>query len=74
MLCLQSRIFERVEIDLIHKGIKTLHGHTGITESLHAVVEIDLIHKGIKTPTRCGMLATASGVVEIDLIHKGIKT
>ena len=38
-----------VEIDLIHKGIKTLHAvGYGFGEGN---VEIDLIHKGIKMPS-----------------------
>ena len=61
-----------VEIDLIHKGIKT---RAGMGDSFYAIgkVEIDLIHKGIKTrpPPRSGPDASR---VEIDLIHKGIKT
>ena len=36
-----------VEIDLIHKGIKTIWGNGGIL--FPPGVEIDLIHKGIKT-------------------------
>ena len=37
-----------VEIDLIHKGIKTIVAVLFIAVSLEQV-EIDLIHKGIKT-------------------------
>ena len=36
-----------VEIDLIHKGIKTLY--STFTPPTAPYVEIDLIHKGIKT-------------------------
>ena len=38
-----------VEIDLIHKGIKTARKVARIASRM-AGVEIDLIHKGIKTP------------------------
>ena len=60
-----------VEIDLIHKGIKT-------DTIRHCVkcffVEIDLIHKGIKTSDRRTCRPALVRCVEIDLIHKGIKT
>ena len=62
-----------VEIDLIHKGIKTVTTLSGKIVTLP--VEIDLIHKGIKTlcveHLRCSVHYVR---VEIDLIHKGIKT
>ena len=60
-----------VEIDLIHKGIKTLICENVYCHSL-VIVEIDLIHKGIKTEGQADIVPDAK--VEIDLIHKGIKT
>ena len=61
-----------VEIDLIHKGIKTKS--VLLRESqVRVFVEIDLIHKGIKTVAVAVRVAIGA-VVEIDLIHKGIKT
>ena len=42
-----------VEIDLIHKGIKT-SDHKGLSQDTVAKVEIDLIHKGIKTQQQYG--------------------
>ena len=64
-----------VEIDLIHKGIKTGSG-TPVVYKVNLDVEIDLIHKGIKTRTPRTVMMTPSRAsrVEIDLIHKGIKT
>ena len=59
-----------VEIDLIHKGIKTPRQ----LPPLPPLVEIDLIHKGIKTIHVLAPLRFSSLLVEIDLIHKGIKT
>ena len=61
-----------VEIDLIHKGIKTPASVSFMT--LKEFVEIDLIHKGIKTMVFRISLYISSPRVEIDLIHKGIKT
>ena len=61
-----------VEIDLIHKGIKTrLHFVISVASSNR--VEIDLIIKGIKTKRRRS-LAYVPLHVETDLTHKGIKT
>ena len=41
-------VYGKVEIDLIHKGIKTHRLRLWIEER-PTTVEIDLIHKGIKT-------------------------
>ena len=61
-----------VEIDLIHKGIKT-SGRVSRVEVRVVPVEIDLIHKGIKTAP-AAVNSSTYPAVEIDLIHKGIKT
>ena len=41
--------FRVVQIDLIHKGIKTRHARAFESTRLFLPVQIDLIHKGIKT-------------------------
>ena len=73
-LAIFHRFFHIVEIDLIHKGIKTLSSiFLKIFFSLS--VEIDLIHKGIKTQCQKVQIhRQRMPQVEIDLIHKGIKT
>ena len=64
----------QVEIDLIHKGIKTKKP-IFLLGKLIKFVEIDLIHKGIKTDMAVAFdLHVFGKQVEIDLIHKGIKT
>ena len=50
MAALSLRFAQLVEIDLIHKGIKTLRLMSAMADHAEAV-EIDLIHKGIKTRT-----------------------
>ena len=68
----KSGTMPRVEIDLILKGIKTIHfAATFLTEAIR--VEIDLILKGIKTALALA-LRPCPCCVEIDLILKGIKT
>ena len=63
---------EVVEIDLIHKGIKTRFIQLAFPSTVREV-EIDLIHKGIKTSSTVRLILLVA-FVEIDLIHKGIKT
>ena len=63
----------RVEIDLILKGIKTL-GRGGLVITSAQLVEIDLILKGIKTHDGFSIIVNRYRDVEIDLILKGIKT
>ena len=43
-----QRLLPGVQIDLIHKGIKT-YRQTAAFKSGNQLVQIDLIHKGIKT-------------------------
>ena len=63
-----------VEIDLIHKGIKTSKSTSSMRKMPPCRVEIDLIHKGIKTVVPSAPARLHGTGVEIDLIHKGIKT
>ena len=69
-----TRHIDVVQIDLIHKGIKTGRISLPNLAMRSFGVQIDLIHKGIKTDFNFEGSGVSGSSVQIDLIHKGIKT